>query len=410
MPGPLSLIALLAAIALACSLLLLWHALMHRPLPGCGADSGCAGVTASRWAYLGPIPVSAPATVMYAAMAGCAVLLQFRGGTLAWPVLVALCTAAALTEVWFIALQLILRRICIYCTVAHASALCAAALLPLAVPRIAQPAVLIGVAATAAFILAQLLITPRRYRVTMPAHALTDPLAITTAPPPTIPIAPLAPAAVARKLTLLGGRLILDAGAFPIIGKPDAPHLIAAVLDYTCEFCRELHPMLQHALDAFEGQLAIQTIHAPLERSCNPAIEIFNPLHADACAYSRLAIALWHCQAPRFVEFHDWLFAGPRPPALEITQRKAHELAGAENMAQALAAPRVAQQISDGVTVYRATQSGQLPKLLLPGGLFIGQISSAQKLIEVLRQQLQQQPPATAPSSSAGVFSQNPIG
>ena len=51
--------------------LLAWQALFgHGMIPGCGGTLECGVVTASRWAYLGPIPVALPATALYATALG----------------------------------------------------------------------------------------------------------------------------------------------------------------------------------------------------------------------------------------------------------------------------------------------------------------------------------------------------
>jgi thiol-disulfide isomerase/thioredoxin len=268
-----------------------------------------------------------------------------------------------------------------------------------------------GIAAATALIMAQLLIRPRLYRIEPPRQAIEEHVEIKSEPqaqpPPVSPgsvIAesspPISPPRPPRQVALLGGRLHFKSDVFPMIGLMDAPYLIAAVLDYTCEHCRELHPMLHQAMETFDGQLAVLAIHAPLERACNPAVEFFHPLHVNACAYSRLAMAVWHCEPAKFVSYHNWLFTGPRPLALETARQKAIELVGETPLAQALDSPRLQRHLADGLTVYRVTQAGPLPKLLLPGGLFIGQITSADKLLAVLREQLQSGPTASAPSAA----------
>src|SRR6185295_635654 len=86
-----------------------------------------------------------------------------------------------------------------------------------------------------------------------------------TPPPPTPTPPPSAPPRPSRPITLLGGRLHFDSAVFPILGPPQAKFIIAVMMDYTCEFCRRLHPMLDEALASFNGELATLIVFSPLE-------------------------------------------------------------------------------------------------------------------------------------------------
>ena len=41
--------------------------------------------------------------------------------------------------------------------------------------------------------------------------------------------------------------IVLESGEFPVLGPPDAPHLVVVLADYTCPHCRKLHGMLTEA-------------------------------------------------------------------------------------------------------------------------------------------------------------------
>ena len=411
-------IAILNAAALAASMLLLARGAGRR-LPGCGEGSGCDAVSSSRWSRMGRVPVALLGTVAYAGMIASALLLAFERAP-AWPALLGLSVLAGGAAVWFIFIQvLVLRRFCLYCMIAQSAAIGAAAIVWLPGPpwnEQTQHAAIIGAAALGALVLAQIVIRPKLYKFAEPKDVLPEPVQI----PPPVPIAPTPPPATApppspppqntRRVSLLGGRLSFDAWVFPLLGDPNAKHLIADLMDYTCEHCRAAHPMLDAAFKAFNGELAILLAYAPLERSCNPHVQIVNPRYARACDYARLALAVWETAPAQFAGFHRWLLEGTDPPPLETAKQRAVQLSSEQAIEQAIAGPRVQQMLADGVSVYRVTGARMLPKLLLPTGLLTGEVSSEERLITLLRQQLSGTP--VAPPSQTrptALFSARPI-
>jgi hypothetical protein len=91
------------------------------------------------------------------------------------------------------------------------------------------------------------------------------------------------------------------------------------------------------------------------------------------------------------------MLQGERPPALADAKRRAAELIGRQTVEAALRDPRVEQQLKDHLTIYRLTGAGHLPKLLMTTGMLWGQVSSAQKLVELIRQEMNGSPAAPAP-------------
>jgi protein-disulfide isomerase len=246
-------------------------------------------------------------------------------------------------------------------------------------------------------IVLQISLDPHLYRFTEsmppstpPSHAVAvDPSTVTSPPAP--PLAQSSAATVApppRHILLLGGRMFLSIDAFPLVGSPDATHVVAVQSDYTCEHCRELHVMLDAAQSAFRGDLALMIIPVPLERSCNPEITFPDPRHYNACAYTRLALAVWHCGRSLFTEYHHWLLAGERAPSLNEARRRATLLVDEQALQTVMGSPQIDRKIADAVSLFRQTGSGELPKLLLPTGMLWGQASSAAKLTQLLMKQL----------------------
>ena len=291
--------AIAAVVALASSLLLLWRGRSGRGMPGCAAGSDCTDVTASRWARIGSVPVALPGAAIYAAIIVCA-LLEARGA------LVSLCTLAAGAAIWFLVIQaFVLRRICVYCATAHLAAI-AAALFSLHRSEDWRFA-LAGGGAVVVLIALQLLIPQRAYRVLVASKAISKPAHVAntqiSSPPKTTRMAP--------PISVLKGELSLEWDLFPLLGEAGAAHVIVNLMDYTCQQCRSLHPLLSGAIAHYETDLAVVVIPVPLESGCNRFVNVFDPRHVNACEYSRLALAIWRTRRRRgFRAFHEWLMTG----------------------------------------------------------------------------------------------------
>ena len=185
-------------------------------------------------------------------------------------------------------------------------------------------------------------------------------------------------------LPLLDGRLKITANAFPLLGPTDAPHVVADMLDYTCDHCRELHHWLSQARRHFNDRLAVLAIPMPMDSTCNPHIQFQNPKHVNACTYARYALAVWHADRSRFEEYHEWLYAPAKAPHLEDARGQAERLVGPQVFATALADPAVETKIQNAIGIYKFLGAGQIPKLVMNRGVLVGQIPSLQRLIQVL--------------------------
>lgn len=419
-------VAALAAVALAASVVLLARG-AGRGVPGCGAGSGCDAVTSSRWGRIGRVPVALLGAIAYAVVIGSALAAMWGpqdshdGAVALLTASIALAVAAA---AWFLLIQLlVLRRFCVYCTIAQVSILAAGSIVtPVVAPVVAggvawndpmARAAAIGVGVAAVMVFLQLFIRPRLYEFAPAEKVISEPMHISPippAPPPppapavaTAPGAPADPPSVerrSRQVVLLGGRLRFDAALLPLVGSLDAKYIFADVVDYTCEQCRQLHTMMDQALSSFGGDVAMTIFLAPLEQACNDQVVARDPRHDGACDYTRLALAVWTLATPRqFVEFHRWMLQGLRPPALADARRRAAELLGDGALTEALHGARVAQQLKDHLTVYRLTGAGHLPKLLMTTGMLWGQASSPQKLVELIRHEMGAASPAPAPAA-----------
>ena len=93
---------------------------------------------------------------------------------------------------------------------------------------------------------------------------------------------------------------------YPILGNPDAQHLLVEVVDYTCHHCREMYHHIEAAREHFGDQLAIVVRPVALDQSCNPYVQRQLPAHDNACKYVRASVG-------RLVSFSGQV---PRVPPL----------------------------------------------------------------------------------------------
>src|SRR5262245_2612313 len=117
-------IRVLTAIAAAIASYMLVTSLHGSHVVGCGPDSGCESVLASRWSHWMGLPVSAPAFLLYLSLLA-ATFRKNSWAFLSWAACLMLAAAA-----WFLSLQLlVVRQLCPYCLAAHAAAAAAAVLI-----------------------------------------------------------------------------------------------------------------------------------------------------------------------------------------------------------------------------------------------------------------------------------------
>lgn len=392
-------IAGLGATALAISLYLLWGWWQGEHLPGCGPNSGCDAVLGSRWSTWLRVPVSLLAVLTYASLLGGLFALrrakkgsrreQLKTGLAALGI--AILGAAA----WFVVLQLVvLRAICPYCMLAHACGL-GVGVFTLRATRGAsgfRTATAMGVSILLVLLSGQLLYQRPGYQVSaIPAATVQTTGGVETAEPASEVAAaesspPTAPAQ--RWLQLHDGLFRLDLQAVPLIGSPDAPHVVLHFFDYSCEHCRALHPLLSQVQHTLKERLAIVNLPIPLNPDCNPIMKRVIPKHINACAYARLALAVWRADRTQLEDFEDWIFALPSPPDTEAARGEAARRVGGEALGKALQDPWIDEYLALGIRIYHTNylrfSKSQLPLLMTTTNLVSGAVRSTNDLYRVL--------------------------
>jgi uncharacterized membrane protein len=423
--------------AMAVSGYLLWASLTGGSTAGCGPDSNCHEVLSSRWAHCFQVPVSALALMVDVGilvclgLARCASTIARRARAEAG--LLVLATTVAGAAVWFTAAQVwLIGAVCPYCLAAHGCGLGAAALLLCRLlarlnPVIPWPrrigAVVLGLAAVGVLIACQAVYEPASHRVmalpaTRPVHPAT-PNRATNPPivsaPPALPnaAAPSPPASTSaapsltqpapvppRLLTLHDGQFEFDLREIPVLGSPDAPHVVGSLFDYTCDHCRALHHHLAEVLGTFSNELVVACLPVPLNTNCNSLVRRNAAANSNACEYAELALAVWRTNRAQFPAFDGWLFEGATPPSLDAARERAEGLVGLEALPQALADPWVKEQLRRNValyaTNYHITGSTRIPQLMLGSRISEGRMRAAEDLYQLLEAQLGLKRPETA--------------
>ena len=396
---------------------LAWVAIHNGPAAGCGPESGCNAVLQSRWAYWLGVPVSIPAVLVYLALLGSTVLLQKRPAPDdqrgSWAAIIILSVIVAGSAFWFVSLQVfVIQSFCKYCLTAHACGFAAALLCLMNIPYAADPEtpmwatgsgkrgvprqavlslVLIGLAGVVMLAGGQMFFQKQRNvvkdlrKTVISTNANLSPLQMRGLPAEIVPASPNARLIAPRTLSLYTNRFLIKFDDVPMMGSPDAPHIIVCLLDYTCIHCRALHPILEKMSQQFSNQLGIVCLPVTLSPECNPFIPRMNA-HAttNSCEYARLGLAVWRAKPSVHAQFDDWIFTSVKPPPLKEAEAYAAQLVGTNQLAAALADPWVAQQIKTDCQIHRANwlavDSSAMPQIIMGDAVSSGPINSVEHL------------------------------
>ena len=370
--------------------------------PGCGAKSGCAALAAGRWARWFGIPVG---------WFGGATYLTLAATSLLHPVIFVLSPAiatgtrnaqavTALLAVtsggWFFAIQtLAVRRMCWHCNVIHLFGVLVLIMMCIEGTMIWAIGPLVTAGAGLVILIAGQLI-PRlwtnavvRSEVKVESNALwasayarAIPARISSLVGSTKP-----DLAVGRQVSLLGGKLILDAGEWPLLGRPDAKHIIALMFDYTCAPCRLMHRTVTAVVEAAPKNLGVLLLPVPQPRDCNRMVQESFPGHNYACQFARLGLEAWRQLADQHAHFYAYLSENEELPQLGPATRRLAALTGIDFDPNAFD-PNLDTKIVMAVEIFERLQLEQIPMLLLPRAEARGQVDSLEHLRDILDDEL----------------------
>lgn len=387
-------IAAFAVLALAISVYIHVHGKgEHASLPGCTGSDACDAVIGSRWSRWGPFPVSILGIGCYVSLiAACAVVRWPRVGPHqlpAWAFMVVLSLSGLAFIAWLFGLQwLVIRHFCMFCLSAHFFGALAFALVlkyaPIwkALDR-ARMKLVIPSAAILTFLIGVHVLFNPDMTVVQAAEQFDESVAAQTGGS-----LRLGTQAKSREVTLLEGKLTFDVYKVPLVGSPDARHVMVKLFDYPCPSCRQLDDKLVELLEQYEDDVALAMLPVPMNKDCNPNVGRTFPAFRNSCTYVQLSMAVRQADASKFAEYHQFLMTGGRVPSVKKAQAKAEELVGAETLAKAMEADEVDQWIGDGINLYQYIQGKSLPKLIVNDKVISYSGSSRKKLFSTLREEL----------------------
>jgi uncharacterized membrane protein len=421
----------LLAVAILGAGYLAWLAIHNGPAAGCGPESGCNKVLQSRWAYWLDLPVSVPAVLVYLALLGVTVLLQKRPSPDeqrgSWAAIIILSVSVAGAALWFVGLQVfVIKAFCKFCMTAHACGFAAALLCLKNIPLAADPdtpmwttgsgkrgvprqavfsLVLIGLAGVAVLAGGQMLFQKQRNVVkvlpvtgvraakttALPSSASTNHSAL-GGPSTNQPVSPNARLIAPRSLSLYSNQFLIKLDDVPMIGSPDAPHIIVYLFDYNCPHCRALHSILVKTCQQLTNQLGVVCLPMPISPRCDPYLPPNAHSIPNSCEYARLGLAVWRAKPEAQRQFDDWMFASVKPPPLKQAGEYAAQLVGADKLESALADPWIQQQILTDCRLHRANwlavDSSAMPQLILGEAVSSGPLNSVEHLLVLLNRYL----------------------
>lgn len=429
-------VRLLAAAALGFSAFLLWTSVTSAAAIGCDWSAfDCDAALASPWAKWFGLPVAAGGLGCYlAAFVGS--LLAGRSGTLGssgWRLLELASPLAVGAGLWFLVIQATqLESFCLWCVLTHACGLgmAIAAFLwrrstdedvatplapglstagsasqggppPLGLPTIASVGGLI------ALVIGQTIAAPTvvvesepeietRFTFTESTEGnepspVQEPVSVTTAKPApetTTPLVAQRQRNGSRPLSLLQGRLKIDAYDHAVIGSPEAPHLVVELMDYACSHCREFHDKLTEALERFDGQVAVVIMPVPGEILCNKYVTTARPKSVGACYAAKLSIAVSRLGPDEFERFHAWMLKAEKIPSRTASLIEAQKHVDRGNLSGELRdtdgqiAARIKQYVELAGAIKRQGRFG-LPSQILGDKLVVGPPESVDQLCEI---------------------------
>ena len=179
------------------------------------------------------------------------------------------------------------------------------------------------------------------------------------------------PSSASRLIAFNGLSEPVDVYDVPVLGNPEAEHVLVEMMDYTCTHCRHLHHHVHAALERYGDQVAFVVYHAPLSKRCNPHVQRDRPVHVHACDYARLALGVWKLDQTKFVEFHDWLMESKKAPSVFEARQKAMKLVGEKILLDKALKADLFRGFASNSDVVKEVRSG-LPLLLSEDGIIRG--------------------------------------
>jgi uncharacterized membrane protein/protein-disulfide isomerase len=160
-----------------------------------------------------------------------------------------------------------------------------------------------------------------------------------------------------RLIKLLGGKLTLDVYEHPVIGSPEAPHIVVEIISYDCPHCRKMFPIMEHALERYGDQVALLVMVEPLDKECNKLITNPEMSHPGSCATAKLAMGIARVNPSAFATFHEFLMSTKdKPPEMQAVLPKAYVLADRDQLRKLTQGDELTKQLDSYVDLFATLQ------------------------------------------------------
>ena len=147
----------------------------------------------------------------------------------------------------------------------------------------------------------------------------------------------------------------------------DAPIRVTLFSDFQCPFCQNVATQFEEIINEYKGKINVQYMFYPLDKNCNK--EMTRSLHPYACMASYLAA----CDANKFKEVHDYIFANQK----DITAKSLQEWEKKFNLSGCFenkALEKVVQKTLEMGSFYKVRST---PTMVINGRKIEGGIDSA---------------------------------
>jgi uncharacterized membrane protein len=200
-----------------------------------------------------------------------------------------------------------------------------------------------------------------------------------------------------REITLLGGKLKLNVYDHPILGSPEAEHVIVELISYDCPHCRKSNAFVKRATSRYGNQVAVIVAMVPMESRCNPLVTDPAASHADACKAAATGLAIAKIRPSYFPRFHEFMMSGSkeRPPRFESVLSKAYGWVDRNKLREVRDSKEVGKQIASYINLFGTLRNQNakkkefgLPIQILGDHVLAGGIEKADDLYKAWEEHL----------------------
>jgi thiol-disulfide isomerase/thioredoxin len=195
-----------------------------------------------------------------------------------------------------------------------------------------------------------------------------------------------------RIVKLLARGPEMNVGEQPLLGNPDARHILFEFMSYTCPTCRSLHPFIDAVRQRYGDQIAIIVCPVGLHKKCNKYMQKNKEIHEFSCHYTRLALAVWHAAPKTFPLFHEYMLKDEEKiPSLQDAIDYAGDLIGKDRLETELKNSEVLDLVQDSIQLLKDS-GDKLPTLYFGYKKITGIPTSAERLYRAFERTLHVKP------------------